>query len=362
VRETLLTGFPGFLASRLLPLLLEDQDRSVTALAAPFMHSLARRRLEELEERAPWLQGRVRILAADLSDPQLLDGPVGSLEPADVFHLAAIYRLDVDRSSAMAVNVEGTRRLAELARESGSVWRFHHVSTCYVSGRYAGTFHEKHLEEGQTFNNHYEESKYLAELAVRNTLTGMVPFTIYRPSIVVGDSRTGQTGKYDGPYRLFQWIRAQPGIAVVPRVPGMRDARLNVVPVDFVVRAIAALSRRRDTRGRTLHLADPDPLPVRDFLRVSGRSLGKAVLPIPTPPGAARMFMSWAGRLPGFPRIPGESLAYLSHPTHYGMAATLPLLEEVGILPPPFRDYAERIVSYMENHPDPMPARGSAVT
>src|SRR6185295_13240080 len=104
------------------------------------------------------------------------------------------------REVGMRVNVDGTRHVLDFAAAQPSLERLHYVSTCYVSGRYQGVFAESDLEKGQTFNNYYEETKYLAEVEVQRRMREGLPATIYRPSVVVGDSTSGATQKYDGPY------------------------------------------------------------------------------------------------------------------------------------------------------------------
>jgi thioester reductase-like protein len=349
----LLTGFPGFLASRLLPLLLQTRSERVIALVEPSMTPLARERIEALERRTPGSEGRIELIPGDITDRRIVACGSSLGEPSEVFHLAALYRLDVPRAAATAVNVEGTRNLLAALGRIGSVRRLHHVSTCYVSGRHRGLFREQDLEVGQSFNNHYERTKYQAEVEVREAGSRGLPFTVYRPSIVVGDSNTGQTTKYDGPYNLLRWIDALPGAALLPSVPGSSKAELNVVPVDFLVHALAALSRREDTEGGTFHLADPRPLTVPEFIRVSASAMGKRVLPIPLPLPAARVLMGMACRLPGMPPIPPNALDYLRHPTRYGTAATTPLLEEESIRVPGFAEYVERLVRYLRANPEP---------
>lgn len=349
----LLTGFPGFLATQLLPRLLETRSEPVVALVEPSMMPLARERIEALARQRPESQGRVELLPGDITDPGIVESGSSLGEPSEVFHLAALYQLDVPHAAATAVNIDGTRNLLAAIDRLGSVRRFHHVSTCYVSGRHPGLFREQDLEVGQSFNNHYESTKYQAEVEVREAGSRGLPFTVYRPSIVVGDSRTGQTSKYDGPYHLLRWIDALPGGALIPRVPGSSTAEFNVVPVDFLVHALAALSRRPDTEGRTFHLADPRPLKVPEFIRVSASALEKRVLAIPLPLSAARFLMGMACRLPGMPRIPPNAVDYLRHPTRYGTDATTPLLEEEGIRPPSFTEYAERLVAYLRANPEP---------
>src|SRR5207247_6389267 len=128
----------------------------------------------------------------------------------------AIYDLSVSRDAGMRVNVDGTRHVLDFAERCPSLQRFHYVSTCYVSGRHHGVFGEDDLDVGQRFNNFYEETKFLAEVEVRRR-SGL-PVTIYRPSVVVGDSRTGETQKFDGPYFVIQWILRQPRVAFLPVV------------------------------------------------------------------------------------------------------------------------------------------------
>jgi thioester reductase-like protein len=131
-----------------------------------------------------------------------------------------------------------------------------YVSTCYVSGRYPSVFRESDLSVSQTFNNWYEETKYLAELEVQQSMAGGLPATIYRPSIVTGDSHTGATQKYDGPYYYIRWILKQPEeVAVLPVVGQPDAARVNVVPRDYVIDAMAYLSALEQSWGRSTSYA-----------------------------------------------------------------------------------------------------------
>lgn len=128
--------------------------------------------------------------------------------------------------------------------------RFHYVSTCYVSGRYAGAFGEDDLDVGQQFNNFYEETKFLAEVEVQNRRDRGMPTTIYRPSVVVGDSSTGKTQKYDGPCYLLQLLLRQGRWAVMPTIGDPTLHRFNIVPSDFIIDPIVALSATERSTGR----------------------------------------------------------------------------------------------------------------
>ena len=203
----LFTGFPGFLGVQLLPRVLSRlSDSTVTCLIQSNFADLATRQLEELVEANPDLAGRIDLVTGDITVPGLgLDDPTAlAAGVTEVWHLAAVYDLSVPRDVAMRVNVEGTRNVLDFAERADSLQRFHYVSTCYVSGRYAGAFGEDDLDVGQQFNNYYEETKFLAEVEVQTRRDQGMPTTIYRPSVVVGDSTTGQTQKYDGPYYALQ--------------------------------------------------------------------------------------------------------------------------------------------------------------
>jgi len=254
-------------------------------LVQPKYASLARARLDVIFAQHPEIAGRASIIEGDIARPDLGLGDAAELTARviEIYHLAAIYDLAVERDVAMRVNVDGTRHLLEIAARCSKLRRFHHVSTCYVSGRYPGTFTEEMLEEGQAFNNFYEETKYLAEVEVQRAMRGGLPATIYRPAVVVGDSTTGATQKYDGPYFVIQWLLRQPKIALMPVVGDSRTTRFNVVPRDFVVDAIAYLSGRPESIGRVYQLADADPLTIRDLLTELGRCTGRKLVRVPLP-------------------------------------------------------------------------------
>ena len=288
MKTVFFTGFPGFLGSELLPRVLKrSPEATALCLVQPKFAPLAR-------ERARPLGDRVRIVEGDITAP--LDVPIGDV--SEVFHLAAIYDLSVSRERGMKINVEGTRNVLDFAERCRSLQRFHYVSTCYVSGRYEGVFREDDLDVGQRFNNFYEETKFLAEVEVRNR-TGL-PATIYRPSVVVGDSATGATQKFDGPYYVIQWILRQPRVAVLPVVGRPRRYRFNVVPRDFIIAAIDHLSARSDSLRKCYQLADPDPLTVDETLEVIARASHRRVIRIPLSRAAAKFAID---HLPGVYRL-----------------------------------------------------------
>lgn len=349
------TGFPGFLGSELLPRVLERApEHDALCLVQPKFAALARERAQAITRAHPALRGRIRLVEGDITEPGLgiRTGEVDRGEVTEIFHLAAIYDLGVPREPAVRVNAEGTRHLLDWAGECARLARLQYVSTCYVSGRYEGTFHEDELEQGQRFNNFYEETKFLAEREVRARMAAGLPATIYRPAIVVGDSTSGATQKYDGPYFAIQWLLRQPRMAVMPVVGRPDEVRLNVVPRDFIIAAISHLSAQAGSAGRTYQLADPEPLTIGEMLDVLGRAMQKQVVRVPLPLGVAKGALAHVPGVYRLLRIPASSLDYFAHPTRYDTTNTRAGLAGSGIEVPRFAEYAARLVEFARAHPE----------
>lgn len=346
----LLTGFPGFLASALLPGILERTGETVTCVVQPRYVELASRRVQEITAGQPQQSGRVHILEGDITRPHLALGDQAPDDVTEVWHLAAVYDLAVARSFAVRVNVEGTRNVLDEAERHPNLRRLHYFSTCYVSGRYAGPFSEDDLEVGAPFNNFYEETKHEAEAEVRRRMAAGLRATIYRPAIVVGDSLSGETQKYDGPYFILQWLLRQPRVAILPVAGDPTMTRVNVVPRDFIVRAVTHLSGLEVSAGRTYQLADPHPLTVAEMGQALAEASGRRLIMIPVP---RRLAKSAIRRVPGaydVLRIPAEAVDYFAHPTHYLTDHTQADLAGTGIEVPRFTDYVDRLVAFMRAH------------
>jgi nucleoside-diphosphate-sugar epimerase len=334
------TGYPGFLGSELLPrLLCRSPEATAVCLVQPKFAALARERARPLGER-------VRIIEGDITAP--ID--VAPDDVTEIWHLAAIYDLSVTRDLGLRVNVLGTRNMLDFAARCAGLQHFHYISTCYVSGSFPGTFREDDLERGQSFNNFYEETKYLAEVEVRGR--NSVPWTIYRPAVIVGDSMTGSTQKFDGPYFVMQWLERQPRIAALPVVGRPARFTFNVVPRDFMVNAIEFISGRGDIIHKCYQLADPAPLTVDETIDVIARAIGRKVLRVPMTKALAKFAIE---RVPGvyrLMRIPSTAVDYFVHPTTYDTTNADAALASSGIFVPRLADYAANLVAFARAHPE----------
>lgn len=353
--DLLMTGFPGFLGSALLPRLLarRPQKRAVCLVQEHHLEA-ANLRVRELARTEPHTADRVTLVTGDITAPQLglSDGQRAGLEVDEVWHLAAVYDLHVDHALAQQVNVGGTANVLDFCWSLPSPPRLHHVSTCYVSGSHPGEFTEDALDEGQAFRNHYEATKFTAELLVRQAMSSGLPATIYRPGIVVGDSRTGETQKYDGPYFFASFLRRQGPVALVPWLADPDRVHVHVVPRDYVVEAMDQLSVLDESVGRTYALADPHAPTAREIVDQFARRLGKRVVWVPLPVGVTRAAIS---TVPGMSRLlglPAEVVDYFASRTSYSTTNTERALAGSGIVCPPFSSYADRLLDYMLEHPD----------
>lgn len=352
-KGVLVTGFPGFIAGRLVRRLAEERgDAEFFLLVEPRFCFVAKRACERLEAVVPSLVGRWHVVTGDVRRDGLgIDAESQAyLRPrvSEVWHLAAIYDLAVSQSIAYAVNVDGTDRVLDYCESLPEFDRLQYVSTCYVAGDRTGRIYEDELDHGQEFKNHYESTKFWAEARVRRRLDE-VPATIYRPAIVVGDSTTGETVKGDGPYAVVQLLDRLPRWLPFVHV-GRSDAPVNVVPVDFVVEAMVMLSSIDAAVGRTFALADPTPMRARDFLELTLEAMNRAPAVATVPAGAADRVLELE-RARDALGLSRESLAYFNHPASFDVSNTARLLGD-DLHCPRVDEYWPRLVDYARNHPE----------
>lgn len=348
----LLTGFPGFIGRRLVAALLEaGAARRVVALVEPRMLETARAAAAEIDAGGE----RIELVAGDIGERRLgLDQAAHDRLAAEVevvHHLAAIYDLAVPLEIAQQVNVDGTGNVVEFCRACERLERHNYVSTAYVAGDRTGVVYEHELLLGQGFKNHYESTKFQAEVWVRESMDE-IPTTVFRPAIVVGDSRTGETQKFDGPYYMLRFIdSAQRRRMPVPNL-GSDDSPFNVVPVDFVVASMLALGRAPEAVGETLHLCDPHPLSSADVFGLLCRLYtgSEPRRRVPTGPVATALRARPVRRF--FGGSPPQSLRYLNHAVRYDTRRATELLGEVDLSCPGFASYAPAIVDFFRAHRD----------
>jgi nucleoside-diphosphate-sugar epimerase len=234
----------------------------------------------------------------------------------------------------------------DFARAATALERHHYVSTAFVAGLRSGLVLEDELAAGQQFKNHYESTKFAAEVLVRASMAE-IPTTIYRPAIVVGDSRTGETQKFDGPYYLLRTISAIKG--PLPQI-GRGDAPFNVVPVDFVVDAIAAGARDPEADGHTLHLVDPEPVSSAELLRLLAAEAGGRRPSYRVPPGVVDRSLRFAAVRKAMGGTPRQSVVYLNHPVRFDVRQAAEVLGRNGLRCPRFPEYVGAMVRFFRAH------------
>lgn len=346
-----LTGFPGFIAGRLLRRLAEDGKRFLL-LVQPAFAARAQAEIEQIAAQTGRPSSDFALLSGDITQEDLglspTDLATARAEATIVFHLAAVYDLAVAQSLALSVNLDGTHNVNAFARSLPRLAHYHYVSTCYVAGKRTGRILERELRHEAGFRNYYEETKYLAELEVEALKTEL-PVTIHRPSVVCGDSRTGETAKYDGVYYLIHYLRKWPAVLSALNI-GNDDVALNLVPVDFVVEAMATLAREPRSVGKTVQLADPSPLTTRELFDTIARCLaGKpSRVTIPAALVQTSLMLPLAPKLTG---LPHSAVPYFFLKQNYDTKEASELLEPHGIACPPFASYVQTIVDFATQHP-----------
>jgi thioester reductase-like protein len=347
------TGFPGFIATRLINRIsLGNPSARFVLLVHPTQLERAKAEIKRLCTTAETAEMRFELVPGDITkanlgmDPAYADMLTETVNY--VFHLAAIYDLAVPYDAAYDVNVTGTSHVNNWVRHLRKLIRYVYFSTAYVSGDREGPVLETELEKGQSFKNHYEATKYMAEVLVQRERETL-PVTIIRPGIVMGDSRTGETAKFDGPYFIMRFLhhfRHWP----IPYI-GKGEVPINLVPVDYVVDAVDYLAHSPVAVDKVYHLTDPHPLPVRQAYELIMDSLlakrPKWTLPLP----AVRMALS----IPSFRRWVGverETLAYFRCRAEYDNTIAAADLLGGGIECPPLSSYIDRCVTYFANHLD----------
>jgi NAD(P)-dependent dehydrogenase (short-subunit alcohol dehydrogenase family) len=359
------TGATGFIGKRLVRKLLARRGSVVHFLVRPGSEA----RVPEL--LAYWGASRQRAIpvVGDLTAPRLgvsgeaLKALKGRID--HFYHLAAVYDLQADEESQVHVNVEGTRHTVDFAR-AVEARHFHHVSSIAAAGLYEGVFREDMFDEAEGLDHPYFMTKHESEKIVRRECK--VPWSVYRPAMVVGDSKTGEMDKIDGPYYFFKLIQRMRQI-LPPWMPsvGLEGGRINIVPVDFVVDAIDHISHHHHTGGRCYHLVDPQGYRVGDVLDIFARAAHAPKMNlfvnaalfgfIPRSVKKSLMALAPVRRIRNAVMkdlgLPEDIFTFVNYPTRFDRRETDAALKGSGIECPNLHDYAWRLWDYWERHLDP---------
>jgi nucleoside-diphosphate-sugar epimerase len=261
-----------------------------------------------------------------------------------IHHCAAITYLGVEPDAARHLNVDGTREVIELAPEADPLERLVHWSTALVSGARRGYVLEDELDASAGFRNPIETTRYEAEVLVRRAAR-QVPTTILRPSIVVGDSVSGEIDRLEGPYLLVLLMLNAPMDLRMP-LPGRGDIPLNVVPIDYVVDAGYAIAKDRRSLGKTFHLVDPEPVTARRVFELIAQAAGRPVPRGFLPTNLATALLRTPG-LERFAHVPRAFLEQLATEVVYDDRNAREILDELDLRCPPFESYVGVMVEYV---------------
>ncbi len=357
------TGATGFIGRHLVERLLEREGD---------IHVLVRERsIPQLEERiARWgAEGRVKALVGDLSQERLgvsedhVTELKGGIE--HFFHLAAVYDMTADEERSRQANVDGTRHAVQLANALGAS-HLHHVSSIAAAGEFKGFFREDMFDEGQKLQHAYHRTKFEAEKIARSE--SKVPWRVYRPAIVVGNSRTGEMDKIDGPYYFFKAI--QKARHLLPEwfpLIGPELGCTNLVPVDYVAAALDHIAHLDGLDGQAFHLANPQAQRSGEVINTFAAAahaprLAMRVdqkLTAALPKGTLSVLMKLPA-LKGMRRsvladfgIPEEILEHVALTAQFDTRDTERALEGSGIDVPPLASYAAKLWDYWERNLDP---------
>ncbi len=356
------TGATGFIGRQLIPLLLA-REGEINVLVRPG----SRHRFAALRDRLDPDGARLRPVFGDIGEAGLAMAAEDRdrLKGATIFHLAAVYDLTASEADTARANIDGTLHTVEFANAI-EAQRLHHVSSIAVAGRFKGTFTEEMFAEGQALDHPYFATKYEAERIVREEAT--VPWRVYRPGMVIGSSETGEADRIDGPYyafKLIQTLRSE--FPQWTPFVGPEGGPLNLVPVDFVARAMDHIAHLEGLDNRAFHLVDPAPLSLGDTLNTFCRAAHAPEFALRFDRRMTKMIpgdtLKVVGDLPAIKRvrrqvldrlgIPETALEYMDYPATFDAAHAQTALVGSGIRVPRLHDYAWKVWDYWERHLDP---------
>lgn len=341
-----LAGFPNYLAWRICVALLRDSRVTITALVGSDEETKARAIVRELARIVPHIAQRFRIHVCNWTAPDLARNTTNAALLAETTQL-----IDLTGVGSPCTPVTGNRlgALLGLAGSCPQLRRFDYLSTAFVSGDRIGIVAEAEFAEGQGFKNSWEASAFAAERLLRNAPLPVRP-TIYRPTFLIGDSRTGEIDRFDGPYALLRFFEQWGATNLPLPMIGRGAVGAPIIPVDYVAAAIARLSQEPAAVGRTIHLADPGaPTIWTAYRRCAELLTGQTPRYSLRPSLAARLMRSRPLRRWD---ISPQLVPYLNHRVTYETRTAHALLASCEIFPPSFHEYAPTLVEFFADHCD----------
>jgi nucleoside-diphosphate-sugar epimerase len=345
----LVTGFPSLYARKMVQhILAAEPDALVYAVVPPAHAALAQAALDALDADA---RRRVALIEGDATAMDLgLSGAefrTLTREVDRVHHLAHVAAGSVERGVARKANVVAANEILEFCRAASSLTCLVFHSTAHVSGDRTGVVYEDDLAFGQSFRSEVEETRMQAESLARRAMRE-IPVAVVRPTTLVGDFDPLEDERLDGLYLLALLIVATPAEIAIP-FPGDGSSPLNIVPVDFVVRAAHAIGRSPGAAGRTFHLADPHPLPARRVAELVARAGGKRTARSHIPSNLAKALLRTPG-IERFVRSPRAFVEQLTTQVRYDTRNADLLLRGTDVTCPPFETYVGDLVTAVQEH------------
>ncbi len=330
----------------------------------PEQHSITGGQTSADESLYDLFLSNVEIFEGDITSRDLgLEGNEYSklcYEVDEIFHCAAATHFENQRDDEhMVVNVKGTENMLQFAN-SDKQKRFHYISTAYIAGKQNGIVYENEMRDELLFNNEYERSKFIAEkIVIKYAKDNDIPYTIYRPSIIVGDSKTGDTCRFDNLYIFAKVLfnirnsvmdhKSENLNDITVRVPGVPDALINRVPVNYVADAIVAISKVKESINKIFHITNPDPPELSALRDLLIPVLGMKGINVKIDEQIERKRLNTSERL--FLRHTRTYYSYLFSRLRFDCRNTQSVLENTDIICPAVtRDLVKVLIDFAVSH------------
>ena len=351
----LVTGYPSLHARRMIEQIITTEPRSlVYTLKTPEPPESLETPLEaptpelslsaEQRARVVFLEGTPHAMDLGLSGAELRQL---AREVDRVHHLAHVGSSAVDRRTAHTINVVGAAEILEFSRAASRLKCLVFHSTAHVSGDRTGVVYEDDLDRGQSFRSDADETRMRAEVLLRRAIRE-VPIAIVRPTTIVGATGAGESDRLEGIYLLVLLVVATPAEIAIP-FPGRGDTPLNIVPLDYAIRAAHAIGLHPSAPGRTFHLADPNPLSARSAFELVTRAGGRRTAKGSIPSNVAKALLRTPG-IDRFARSPKAFVEQLTSNVRYDTRNTDQVIGSAGITCPPFESYVDDLVNVVREH------------